>query len=142
MLLLFVEFVGYLMFQAFGDSLHSKFENLLNNGSLGRIARAGDISEAKERVDGGDYEKNDVLIQLWELYNHCVSQLIVSAWRRARLQAPNISKFTYSEKTRVPLYQELREVNRLFKDQRLIRQWTFGFNEAGSVEEYLRSSLT
>ena len=141
MLLLFVEFFGYVMFSAFAKDVHGKLWRLLRNGSLGDMSTSGDLSVAKDRVRKGNYKADDILVHVWELYNHCVSQMIVSAWLRERQQAPNISKFTYSEKTRQPLYSELREVNRIFKEQVLIRKWTFPFNEARSVEQYLRSVL-
>lgn len=141
MLLLFVEFFGYLMFSAFGGDVHTKLPKLLENGSLHEIAKSGDFGSARSRLYEGDYDGNDILMQLWELYNHCVSQMIAGVWLRERQQAPNISKFTYSEKTREPLYSELREANIIFREQLLIRKWSVAFNEAGSVEEYLISKL-
>lgn len=140
MLLLFVEFFGYLMFSAFGNEVHERLEKLLANGTLGEVAKGGDFTVAKERVNGR-YRSDDVLIHVWELYNHCVSQMIAGAWRRERQQAANISKFTYSEKTRDPLYSELREVGRIIEREMLTRTWTVAFNEAGSVENYLKSVL-
>ena len=140
MLLLFVEFFGYLMFSAFGHGVHKKFERLLTNGTIGEIAEKGDVSVARSRVDG-NYEAEDVVVHLWELYNHCVSQMIAGAWLRERKQAPNISKFIYSERTRGPLYTELREISRLFDDRQLIRKWTMAINEEGGVEKYLVAVL-
>ena len=141
MLLLFVEFVGFLMFSTFGDEVHSKLGKLLKNGTLGEIADQGDVSIARRRVDG-DYEAEDVLVHLWELYNHCVSQMLATAWLRERQQAPNISKFIYSERTREPLYNELEEIGKLFRgQQQLIRTWTIAINEKRGVENYLKAVL-
>ena len=140
MLLMFVEFFGYAMFSAFGSDVHSRFASLLENGTLRELADEGDFAIAKTRVSE-EYSSDDVLVHLWELYSHCVSQMIAGAWMRERRQAANISKFTYSEKTREPLYAELGEVGRLFRGKRLIRKWTIPFNETGSVEEYLRANL-
>ena len=141
MLLLFVEFFGYVMFSTFGKNVHNRFASLLKNGTLADIAKDGDLSIARGRVYDQVYSKDDILIHIWELYNHCVSQMIATAWLRERQQAPNISKFTYSEKTREPLYKELGEVNKIIKEQLLIRKWTVPLNEAGSVEQYVRSVL-
>ena len=140
MLLLFVEFFGYTMFVAFGASVHEKLRALLKNGTLREIADTGDLSIAKKRI-ADNYEANDVLIHIWELYRHCVSQMIAGAWMRERQQAANISKFMYSEKTREPLYVELSEAGRIFKDRMLFRKWTMPLNEKGSVEEYLRAAV-
>ena len=141
MLLLFVEFFGYVMFSAFGKNVHSRFSQLLQNGSLSHIYTTGDLSVVRDRVRKSEYEQTDILIHVWELYSHCVSQMLAGAWLRERHQAPNISKFTYSEKTRQPLYVELGVASDLFKDQLLFRKWTIGFNQAGSVDDYIRGIL-
>lgn len=141
MLLLFVEFFGYVMFSAFGKNVHSKFRRLLENGSLCEIYRNGDLSIVRDRVRKAEYEQTDILIHVWELYSHCVSQMLAGAWLRERHQASNISKFTYSERTRQPLYDELGVAEGLFKDQLLIRKWSIGFNKAGGVDEYIRANV-
>ena len=141
MLLLFVEFFGHIMFSSFGKNVHSKFQQVLENGSLGEVYRHGDFSTAIDRVRSEEYEKNDILIEIWELYRHCVSQMLTGAWLRERQQAPNISKFTYSQKTRQPLYNELGVLNGLVKGKHLLRKWTLGLNEQGSIEGYIRSVL-
>ena len=143
MLLLFVEFLGYAMFLAFKENVHETLPKLLENDSLKEIVNSGSLSEVKARVYDDDYDSsNDVLIQLWKLYDHCVEQMIVEgAWIRARQQAANVSKFMYSEKTRNPLYDAFRHANAVFKKGSLMRVWTIPFNEAGSVEQYLRLKL-
>ena len=140
MLLLFVEFVGYVMFATFGEEVHAKCGRLLRNGTMCRMFEDGDFTAAKARRDE-KYVSDDVLLHLWELYNHCVSQMVATGWLRERQQAPNISKFTYSEKTREPLYAELREAEKVFEDGALVRKWTVPFNKHGGVERYLAAVL-
>ena len=141
MLLLFVDFFGFLLFAAFGAGMHERFDVLLKNHSLGRAAATGDFGPAVELFRSGEYDPDDVLLVAWEFYNHCVAQMIGGAWLRQLRDTANRSKFIYGDSTRVPLFNEVRDAAPVFRRGMLTRVWTVRVNQAGGMTEFLKSTL-
>jgi hypothetical protein len=142
MLFLFVEFFGYLMLDAYGKLVHQKSPKLLRNGSIGEVWKTGDITKVRQDFYERKYADNDILPVAWELYRHCVSQMVDNrSWLRERQQAPNVSKFTYSAKTRDPLFDELRATGEILERRGLNRVWSQPLNEAKSTKAYIQNAI-
>jgi len=141
MLLLFVEYFGYTMFETFGGEVHKKFRSLLQNGSFAEIRQTGNFDVLKSKYYEKQYTDNDVLMHIWEVYNHLVSQMTAGAWFRERQNTSNRSKFIYSDVTRQPLFKEHVEANQIFSEKLLTRKWSIPINEAGGIEKFIKKSL-
>ena len=141
MLQLFVDFFGYTMFSAFGDSVHEQFGALLKNHSFRKAAETGDFHTVVDDLRSGNYDPNDVLIVVWEFYNHCVAQMISGAWLAQWRDTANRSKFIYGEPTRKSLIAEVLNAEPIFKRGMLVRIWTQRVNEAGGISQFLRQAV-
>jgi AIPR protein len=141
MLLLFVDFFGYLMFDAFGEGAYEQFDLMLKNRSIKRGVDTGDFSAVVTDYREGKFESDDVLLVLWEFYNHCVAQMISSSWLRQWRDTANRSKFIYGEPTRKPLIAEIVNAEQIFKRGMLVRVWTQKINDFGGVSAFLRSTI-
>lgn len=141
MLLLFVDFFGFLMFATFGMNMHERFSALLQNHSLQKAATSGDFEPVVALFNSGDYDPADVLLVVWEFYNHCVAQMIGGSWLRQWRDTANRSKFIYGESTRKPLFAEVASAAQVFRRGMLVRVWTSKINQDGGITDFLRATL-
>jgi hypothetical protein len=140
-LTLFVEFVGFVMFRALGDRLHTDGVRIIENGAFRELATRLDSSEMVAQYRQQQFQKNDLLPILFAAFEHCVKQLYESNWLRGYNDAAVKNKFIYSSRTRKELLDELLELDRRFARGEWVRSWADGFNEAGGVFAHVHRIL-
>ena len=140
-LTLFVEFVGFVIFTALRDRLHSDGPQIIQNGAFRKLATRLDSSEMVSRYRDQRFQKDDLLPMLFAAFDHCVKQLYESNWLRGYNDAAVKNKFIYSSRTRRELLDELLELDRRFARGEWVRSWADGFNEARGVFSHVRHIL-
>ena len=141
MLTLFVEFVGFVMFRALGDRLHTDGVRIIENGTFRELATRLDSSEMVAQYRQQRFQKDDLLPILFAAFDHCVKQLYESNWLRGYNDAAVKNKFIYSGRTRQQLLDELLELDKRFSRGDWVRSWADGFNEANGVLAHVRRTL-
>ena len=139
MLTLFVEFVGFAMFRAFGSDAHTNCKSLLGQGSMKSIFQDQNYEPLVSRYESRNFTKDDIIIILYAAFEHCVSSLYESNWLRGYNDAPVKNKYIYSVRTRKQLLEEFIELDKRFARAEWVKDWADGFNEAKGIFKYMRS---
>ncbi|MBM4274473.1 MAG: hypothetical protein FJ134_08445 [Deltaproteobacteria bacterium] len=138
---LFPEFVGLVLFRAFGEQVYYKGKKLLLNRSLAAINKERDFEGVIEKIRTEQYENDDFLVVMWNLFVYCADRLVNSPWLESWKQARNRTRFNYSAETRKRLKQELEEADRYLSKDQITRTWAVGLNRSKGVFSFAREVL-
>jgi len=139
---LFPEFVGLVLFRAFGESIYAKGKDMLQNHSLKQLYKHMDFENLVDKVRNEKYKSDDFLIVMWHLFVRCADQLVNSTWLESWKKAPNRTRFNYSAgETRKRLKEELEETDRFLSKDQLTRIWASGLNKSKGVFSFAREVL-
>ena len=114
---------------------------MLTNGSLSEVTKNLNFVSLVTRHRQRTFEKDDLIILLYNAFEHCVGQLYESNWLRGYNDAPVKNKYIYSTATRKQLLEELIELDKRFARTEWVRDWADGFNEAKGLFAYVREVI-
>lgn len=141
MSVLFTEFVGFVLYRAFGRSLNKWGPWVRRNGSFLDLAN-GTTEPVLQRIETGKFDANDVLVVLWLVFAEHIQEMIGSPWGKSYQAAPVKSRFIYSKETRDKFYREIQEMDEYMKNLTPMRRWTIGIKQKQGLFEFVREAIT
>lgn len=109
----FVEFLGYLAFQAAGENVHDAGGRLLQKDpSFRALCRTFDLEGVTKRVAAEELGDTDVLGVTWFVFRHVVGEMLSGAWKDAYLTARNRTRFNHSRDTRALIRERAENFDR------------------------------
>ena len=120
---LFVEILGYMLYQALGEDLHIMGHRFLQNGSFAYLKETFDMKEIRRRVEDEDFNSDDVLCVSWFVFKHIVNEMLSGAWKDAYLSSTNRSRFLYQKDTRQRIIKGLEDFHKYTMKNGLMKTW-------------------
>jgi len=138
----FVEFFGYLLYEALGEDIHSAGSRLLQNGSLKYLSGTVDFETVAKNVHSGQTEPDDLLVVAWLAFRHTIDQLMAGPWKQSYQTARNRTRFNHSIDTRSRICKQVDELNKFMEKSQLIQVWAAGIPARIGLYQYFRSILS
>lgn len=120
---LYIEMVGYLLFEKYGGDLHSNFDNLIRGTDLINVLENKDTSSVEDEINKKRFATNSLLGLTWQLYDSVLDQLVQNdAWiTNYRLSGSRL-RLLYEEKTRKQIFTFLNKQSDLIKSGRHLNE--------------------
>jgi hypothetical protein len=139
---LFIEFLGYIMMEVWGEALHRAAREILQRGAFGELFRHHRFDQLRAVVDSKTYAADEAVICIYQTYRECIYRLVTDpGWRRQYDAALVKSRFLYDDKSRSRLIQELITVDELIGRRRLGQPWSDHFDDANGIFKFLNGWL-
>lgn len=119
----FVEFLGYILYQAFGEHVHDIGFHLLRNGSFEYLKNTNDFQSVVQQVRNEDSKPHDSLVVAWFAFRHTMRNLVAGPWRQSYQAARNRTRFNHSIDTRKQVYNQLIELDKFMCKTQLTYLW-------------------
>ncbi len=138
--LLFTEFVGFILFRAFGENIHRYGQKILENHSFYTLVEQS--SEIViEKINQGIVEPKDILVVLWFAFVEKIEDMLNTPWGES-YRAANIKiRFVFARETRGRLYRDVQNTNDFMKKRSLKTNWAIGVLEGQGLFEFIRSCV-
>lgn len=136
MSLIFVEFVGYTLFEIFNKGLHDKSRKLLSNHSWHILTTTYDIDSIVKKAHDKNFEENDLLMVMWFVFCEAVQTLINGRWNTAYRNERYKPRFLLNN--RHDIYKEIDEMNVVIKRRIPLRIYTSGFREGEGYFDFIK----
>ncbi|MBU0581064.1 MAG: AIPR family protein, partial [Candidatus Margulisbacteria bacterium] len=78
----FTEFVGLILFRAFGKKMHNVGDKLLKNGSLAKLSTDLCFDKIKQQAREDKCNKDDLLLVIWFIFKFILGNLLRFQWRQ------------------------------------------------------------
>jgi hypothetical protein len=137
----FVEFFGYILFKALGDSVHSYGRALLSTGPFPDLVKTASPDGIVESVRSQKLRDDDLLGVAWCAFGHLIDQLLAGPWKDGYLTASPQSRFNHSKDTRSRILRSFEELETYMERAPLTTHWTTGIPAGRSISAYFREVL-
>ena len=138
---LFVEFFGYILYEALGSDLHDAGNFLLENGSLRDLTVNLDFDLVTRRVREEEIEKDDFLLTAWFAFRHTIHQLMAGPWKQRYQTARNRSRFTHSTDTRSHIYKQVNDLDKFMRKSQLTQVWAADIPSKTGLFQYFSDTI-
>jgi len=137
----FTEFLGYILFKAFGAKVHNIAARLLQNRSLKQLKETNDFDIVAGYVRDENIQKDDLLAIAWFAFRHTIQQMMATPWKENYLRARSRTRFNHDKETRTSIYKELDEVNKFMEEEQLTRFWAAGIPANTGLYNFFQKTL-
>lgn len=137
----FSEYLGFLIYHAFGGQWMKVGGRMLANGSLRRLRDQADFDGVAQCVNSEQTAEGDVLAVAWWSFRHILEGMVSSPWFASYKVARNRSRFNHSVETRSKLFKEAVELHRFTEKAQLTRTWAIGVKPGHGLFGFLHDHL-
>jgi hypothetical protein len=141
MSMLFVEFLGFILFRSLGERVHQYGSRILHNYSFSSLKEQFDTETIREEIKKGEFNPQDLIIIIWLVFVETIEDLIASGWGDSYRAAPVKVRFIYSRETRDKLYRELQNTNEYMKKRNVKKLWAIGVADNQGLFDFIRSCV-
>jgi hypothetical protein len=141
MSLVFVDFVGYLLFKALSADVHTKGRALLSTGIWKKLYEGYEPKQLADGVRKVEFDEKDLLAISWHAFRHCIEDMLSGAWGELYKISRTRSRFFHSIDTRKRLYSTLDNLDDYMKRTILTRNWAAGIPERAGLIGYIKSTI-
>ncbi|GAB6180334.1 hypothetical protein JCM14036_16530 [Desulfotomaculum defluvii] len=138
---LFVEILGYMLYQALRADLHIIGHRFLKNGSFAYLKETFDLKEIRRRVEDEDFNSDDILCVSWFIFTHIVNEMLSGAWKDSYLSSTNRSRFLYQKDTRQRIIKGLEDLHKYAMKNGLMKTWGGNIVAGQGIYGYIRNSI-
>ena len=138
---LFVEFLGYILFSAFGSAVHDIGPALLRTKSLKTAKELASVEHLTKAVREEQVGDDDLLSVAWFAFDHIIDQLLGGSWKQSYLTAPNRTRFNYSKETRSRLYETFLDLEAYMQRSQLTKAWTAHIPPQTPITTYFKNVI-
>jgi hypothetical protein len=141
MSVLFTEFVGFVLFRAFGESLHRQGPRILENHGYYIMKTQYAPELIKEQIEKQSFAERDLLVVLWLAFVDFIEDMLNSDWRQSYQLANVKVRFVFSKATRERLYKSVIDTNEYMKKRSLRKPWAIGVAEGQGLFDFVKSCI-
>jgi hypothetical protein len=134
----FVEFLGYILFESLGEDLPAKGPSLIRNGSFGAITMEPDYDLVCEKVSRQEFAEDDILAVTWWAFRHVLEEMTGGPWLASYRTARNKTRFNHSSETRARLHKGALELHRYTEKRELTRTWATAISPPEGLFGFVR----
>lgn len=138
---LFTEFVGFILFRTFGESIHFQGNKILANQSFASMAYELIPQVTAKNIENGEFKSNDVLVVLWLIFVDTITGLFQGRWGESYRSAPVKTRFIMREETRSQLYKDIQEMDTYMKRRTPMKKWSVGVQEGQGLFEFIKQCV-
>lgn len=135
---LFVEFLGYILFKAFGPDVHVAGNAILASGSSREIVNSGDLRPLTQAIRNNDIGEGEVLGVAWFAFERIIGEFLASGWKASYLSARSRSRFIHDKDTRRRLYERFQGLEDYMCKAQLTEGWTVHLPPKTPISEYFK----
>jgi hypothetical protein len=137
MSVLFVEFVGYVLYKALEEKLHRIGYKICSNHSFQSLATNYSVEEIKALIDSETYHARDILAILWLAFVDTIQDMLLGEWGKSYRTAQVKVRFIFSNETRNQLYRAISDKNEFMKKRTLSKTWAYGVSEGQGLFDFI-----
>lgn len=141
MTFVFVDFLGFLLFEAVGERVHEAGDKLLSSGCLKRLAQSNDFTWVPSYVRECQFEPTDVLCLGWHAFRSTLEQLLGTPWKELYQSARNRSRFNHSAENRRQILDRFKQINQFMERTTLMETWATGIPLKTGLVRHLATVL-
>lgn len=141
MSLLFTEFVGFVLFSAFGENIHRYGHRIIANGSYVPLTKEFSMETVKQHISDGTFDQSDIMAVLWLVFVETIDDMLYGEWGRSYRAAPIKVRFIFSRETRERLYRQIQSTNEYMKKRSMKKTWAIGVSEGQGLFDFVRSCI-
>jgi hypothetical protein len=140
--ILFVEFVGLILFRSFNENIYAIGRNFLQNRTMMTLFKEQNFESLKTIIAEEHFEDDDLLVILWNLFDYLTQFLVSSPWVESWKQARSRTRFNYHPDTRKRIKHELEQTDMFLRKQQIMRPWAAGLNKNKGVFAFAKDCLS
>lgn len=139
---IFVEFLGYILYKAYGDNVHYLGRQLLMNGVIKDLRTRYSFEEIKFKVINEEFDTSkDILPVIWYLFREVIGQLLGTAWAESLRTATSRTRFLMQKDTRHKIVQTFEDFNRYMNRTKVIKLWAAGIEPPEGLFGFIKRAL-
>ena len=138
MSMLFVEFIGYVLYHALGDEMSELGYRIFQNHSFYALATDYSVEVVRKRIETENFELDDLLIVLWLAFVDIINDMLLGGWGQSYRAAAIKVRFIFSDATRSLLYREIDEKDNFMKRRTLTKLWASGVKEKQGCFDFIK----
>ena len=141
-LLIFVEFVGYILFRSFQENFDNSAEYFFKNSSMKSLFSEYDFDALKNHVLKNKYDDNDLIVIFWKIYENIIDDLVSDPmWINRWKAETNVSRFHYSEENRKRILERVNDYDSYAAHTKLIKDWSVGIDQEKGLYKFVSKIL-
>ena len=142
MSVIFTEFVGYVLFRAFGSNVHKQGKRILQHHSFRDMTTNYDTETAMQKARSDDFDGQDLLIVLWLAFVDAIESMMATGWGQSYRLANVKPRFISSTETRERLFKLFEDQEKYMKKRALTKLWAVGIPEKQGLFDYVRDCIS
>jgi hypothetical protein len=142
MSILFVEFVGFILFRSFGSDLHLYGHDILQNHTFNAMKRGvRSFDEIRALVETKRFEKDDLLVILWLIFVDIIREMMRGSWGDEYEAAKVKVRYIFGRLSREVLAERVENYNDVMQTGGMTKTWAVGAKEGQSLFEFIRACV-
>lgn len=139
--LLFTEFVGFILFEAFGKTAYLYGDKILNTNSFNNLKDNLDYEIVNSDSNNQKYKDDDLLLVLWDVFKWKIEEWIMSAWKESYRGADRKQRFVLSKDNRQKLYKEISDLDNFLQKRTMTQNWALGIKEGQGLFDFVKTII-
>jgi hypothetical protein len=136
---LFCEFIGYVLFRAFGEKIYDVSRKILTGTDMKEMFELFDNSLFAGKVKSKTYVRSDIFVQLWLMFVDIINDMVQDAnWRNDFYETSSKPRFMYRRETRRRIIERANTLDEVGARKRIRDVWSDHFDDAGGIYKAVR----
>ncbi|WP_298504958.1 AIPR family protein [uncultured Maribacter sp.] len=139
--LLFTEFVGFILFETFGDSAYAYGGKILATDSYKKLKNDLDFEGVCLASNSETYNEKDLLLVLWGVFKWKIEEWVMSGWKESYRGADRKQRFVLSKDNRQKLYKDIVNLDKFLTKRTMTENWALGIDEGQGLFDFVKNII-